>query len=173
MKRIVKAFALIVALLCVASLLAACAEEADDKDNDDKGSKGVEFYFTYEGTKIELDKKADAVLSALGEANDEKSLGDCGGFGTQTRYEYDDFDLYTVKNDNGETIDQIAFSNDLIETSKGICIGDSSEKVLKAYGEPSVKEDGKIEYEEGSLLLQFLLEDGDVRAINYIRITSK
>ena len=174
MKKIVKILALTVALLCVVSAFVACTAKSDKNDNNDKGSAGVEFYFTYEETKIELDKKADSVLSALGEANDEISLGDCGGFGTQTRYEYDNFDLYTVKNDSGESIDQITFSNDLVETSKGICIGDSSEKVLKAYGEPSVKKDDKIEYEEGSLLLQFSLEEnGDVKGINYIRITSK
>ena len=45
--------------------------------------------------------------------------------------------------------------------------------VIKAYGEPNAKTDTKIEYESGSLILKFGLEGGDVKSINFIRITSK
>ena len=78
--------------------------------------------------------------------------------------------LYTVKNDSGETIDQISLSNDLVETPKGICIGDSSEDVIAAYGEPTTKNDNKIEYENGSLILKFGLDGANVKSIDFIRI---
>ena len=173
MRKIVKIFALILALACAMTLMVACASE-DNNDNNGGASSGkVDFYITYKGTKIELDKDAAPVLSALGKANDEASLGDCGGFGLQTRYTYDNFVIYTVKNDSGEKIDQITLSNDIVETSKGICIGDSSDDVIKAYGEPNAKNDTKIEYESGSLILKFGLEGGDVKSINFIRITAK
>ena len=170
MKSFLKVLALMLALLCSFSVFAACNTESSEEGKDDSGK--IEFYITYKGTKIELEKKADSVLAALGEANNTTSLGDCGGFGLQTRYTYDNFVLYTVKNDSGETIDQITLSNDLIETPKGICIGDSSEDVISAYGTPAVKNDSKIEYESGSLILKFGLESGEVKSINFIRITS-
>ena len=168
MKKIIKAFVVIMALLCAVSLLASCNAETDNKDNE---ASKTEYYITYKGTKIELDKKADAVLSALGEAKDTASLGDCGGFGLQTRYTYDNFVLYTVKNDSGETIDQISLSSDIVETPKGICVGDTSDDVIAAYGEPTVKNNTKIEYENGSLILKFGLENGEVKSINFIRLT--
>lgn len=170
MKKIVKIFAVILALACTMTFMIACTSENNNGGGASNGN--IDFYITYKGTKIELDKDATPVISALGEANDEAWLGDCGGFGLQTRYTYDNFVIYTVKNDSGETIDQISLSNDLIETSKGICIGDSSEKVIEAYGEPMVKNDKKIEYESGSFVLKFGLENGAVKSINFIRITA-
>lgn len=170
MKKTVRILALVIALLCIASIFTACTAEADKNKNDN--SKAVEYYINYNGTKVELDKKADSVLSALGEPKSTASLGDCGGFGLQTRYTYADIVVYTVKNDSGETIDQITLSSDAIETVKGICVGDSSEDVIKAYGEPTAKSDAKIEYESGSFILKFGIENGDVKSINFIRITN-
>ena len=172
MKKIMRAFALTAALLCSVSLFAACTTKSESKD--DSKSDAIEFYITYEGTKIELDKDADSVLDALGEAKSVTSLGDCGGIGTQTRYTYSDFELYTVKNDEGEKIDQIALKNDVLETPNGVCVGDSSDDVIKAYGEPTEKTDSKITYEKGSLFIKFgLNDDGTVKSIDFIRLTSK
>ena len=169
MKGFIRIFALVLAVLCTALLFTACNSKSENKDAD--GTKQIEYYINYKGTKIELDKKADSVLSALGTPKSTASLGDCGGFGAQTKYVYDDIVVYTLKNDSGETIDQIAFSNDIAETPKGICIGDSSENVISAYGEPTTKNDNKIEYESGSLILKFGLSDGEVKSIDFIRIT--
>ena len=176
MKKIIRVFAVIIAIVCSVSLLAACNSGNDNKDdgkNDGKNDGAVAYYVNYNGTKIELGKKADSVLSALGTPKAKDSLGDCGGFGLQTRYTYNDIVVYTVKNDSGETIDQITFSNDTPETPKGICIGDSSESVISAYGEPTAKNDTKIEYQKDSLVLKFGIENGEVKSINFIRITSK
>jgi hypothetical protein len=170
MKGFIRILALIVALLCTASILVACNSDSEQKDADN--AKQVEYYINYKGTKIELDKNASAVLSALGAPKSTASLGDCGGFGAQTKYVYDDIVVYTLKNDSGETIDQIAFSNDIAETPKGICIGDSSEDVIAAYGEPTTKNDNKIEYENGSLILKFGLDGANVKSIDFIRITN-
>ena len=172
MKKIIRVFALIVAMVCSISLLAACNSSDDNKD-EGKSDGAVAYYVNYNGTKIELGKKADSVLSALGTPKAKDSLGDCGGFGLQTRYTYNDIVVYTVKNDSGETIDQITFSYDTPETPKGICIGDTSESVISAYGEPTAKNDTKIEYQKDSLVLKFGIENGEVKSINFIRITSK
>lgn len=171
MKKNIRFLALVLALLCTLTIFAACTNE--QSDNNKENSSGVEYYITYKGTKIELDKKADSVLAALGTPKNTASLGDCGGFGTQTKYVYDDIVVYTLKNDSGETIDQITFSNDIVETEKGICIGDSSSDVIAKYGEPTTKTDSKLEYANGSLYLKFSLENGDVKSINFIRVLTE
>ena len=167
MKKYIRSLVLIIALFCAISLFSACNNEQGD-DN----SAMTEYYIKHNGMKIELGKDAEPILAAMGTPKDVTSLGDCGGFGAQTRYTYDDFVLYTVKNDSGETVDQIALTSDIIETPKGICVGDSDDEVLEAYGEPVIKNDKKIEYESGSLVLKFGLEDGAVKSINFIRITA-
>lgn len=171
MKKIVKALALVIALICVFTTFIACDSESGNINKEN--SKGVEYYITYKGTKIELDKKADSVLSALGTPKSTASLGDCGGFGTQTKYVYDDIVVYTLKNDNGETIDQITLSNDIVETEKGICIGSSSEDVLAKYGDPTSRSDSRLEYANGSLYLKFSLDNGEVKSINFIRVLTE
>lgn len=173
MKKFVKVFAVIIALLCVFSTFVGCNDAQNENKDEKEDSKGVEYYITYKGTKIELDRKADSVLSALGTPKSTASLGDCGGFGTQTKYVYNDIVVYTLKNDNGETIDQITLSNDIVETEKGICIGDSSDDVIAAYGEPNTKTDSKLEYQKGSLYIKFGLENGDVKSINFIRVLTE
>ena len=171
MKKIIKAFALLMALICSLSAFASCNASGDS--NDDKNADGkIEFYIIYKSTKIELDKKADNVLSALGNPKSADSLGECKGVGEQIRYTYDNLILYTIKSETDETIDQIAFLNDLIETPRNICIGDSGNKVIEAYGTPTAKADNKIEYESGTFLLKFGLEsNGNVKSINFIRFT--
>lgn len=166
MKNIVRALSLMLALLCVVFAFAACNAEQSENNDD---TKGTEYYIIHKGTKIELGKKADSVLSALGEPKSKEALPDCGDFGKQTKYQYDNFMLYTLTNDSGETIDQIEFLNDMAETEKGICIGDSSDDVIAAYGEPSQKSSGSLSYQNGSLYLKFSLENGNVKGISFIR----
>ena len=175
MKNIIRGLILMLALLCAFSALTACNSEQSNNDNNDGNAttKGTAFYITYEGTKIELGKKADGVLSALGEPKSKEELPDCGDFGKQTKYEYDDLMIYTLTNDNGETIDQIEFLNDIPETEKGVCIGDLSDDVIKAHGEPTKKNDGAIIYTKNldgyNLHIKFKIIDGEVDEINFIR----
>ena len=155
-------------ILCVASVfsLASC----DNGEKPDETSMDI-FYTTFNGTKIELGANAAPVITALGEANEVKSLGDCGGFGAQIKYVYDDFEIFTLKNDKGETIDGISFVNDIASTSKGICLGDGSSKIIEEYGEPTQKSDTEIRYKKDNLVLKFKISDGEVTEIDYLRIT--
>ena len=162
MKRIV---AFVLALTCCVALalvFSACNDNGTSGDNI--------FYMEYNGTKIELGANADPVISKLGTAKSIKELGDCGGFGAQIKYTYDDFELYTLKSGDDETVDQISFTSDLVSTSKNISLGDSKDKVIEAYGE-SQQTDRDIMYTEGNMTLKFKLDGGKVVAIDYIRST--
>ena len=163
MKRIV---AFILALgCCVGLALTFCS-------CNDKGTGGNDiFYMEYNGTKIELGAKSDSVISKLGTAKSVKELGDCGGFGAQIKYTYSDIELYTLKSNDGETVDQIEFTSDLVSTSKNISLGDSKDKVIEAYGEPQEQNDRDIMYTEGNMTLKFKVDGGKVVAIDYIRST--
>ena len=170
MKYIARVLILMIALLCIFSAFTACnAEQSGDNDT----TKGPSYYIIYNGTKIELGMKADGVLSALGEPKSEEELNDCGDFGKQTKYEYDNFMLYTLTNDSGEVIDQIEFLNDMAETEKGVCIGDTSDDVIKAHGEATKKTDSIIIYTKDcdgyNLHLKFGIDNGEVDKINFIR----
>lgn len=169
MKKSLKIFALIIAAVCAFSMLVAC----NGASNSEGGDSAVEYYVTYKGTKIELGAKSASTLEALGEPKDTKSLGDCGGFGLQTRYTYSNLTLYTIKNDSGETIDQITITSDQVQTPKGVYIGMSKSDVISAYGNPTSQSDTKLEYVNGSLILKFGLDSGEVDTIDFMRVTQK
>ena len=119
-KKSLIALAMLLCIACVISL-ASC-----NNGEEPKSEVGDIFYTTFNAVKIELGAKAEPVIKALGEANEVKQLGDCGGFGSQVKYVYDEFEIFTLKNDKGETIDGISFINDIPTTSRGICLGDDS-----------------------------------------------
>ena len=167
--KIKKISLIIAAILCCASMivgLCSC-DNSGEKGNDDKvGTFGI----VYNDTTIELDKSAAAVLENLGEPKYADDLGDCGGIGVQTKYTYDDITVNTLKEKDGEKIHKISFISDLVETSKGISIGDTADDVKEAYGS-SVDEDGeKLICAKGKLRLEFTVKGGAVTAINYLRI---
>lgn len=169
MNSITRAFGIMALACCL--ILALCLVGCNGGNNNQEDDSEDVFSITYNGTKIKLGDKADKVLSALGDAKDVKELGDCGGLGAQVKYSYNDLDVYTLKSGDSETVDQVTFRSDLVETSKGVCIGDSAEKAIEAHGEPSAKSDKELKYTSGNLVLKFKLDNGNITAIDLIRIT--
>ena len=160
-------FSLILAIFfCISTCLFVCS--CNEKKDEQASSNP--FYLTYDGVHIELDKKADNVLEALGKAQSEDNLGDCGGIGVQIKYTYADIAINTLKEEKGEMIHKIEFRNDLPKTSKGIYIGSGEADVRSAYGTPSSEENGKLIYKQSDLELEFAIANGEVSAINYRRI---
>lgn len=161
-------YALVACLLCFTAALALCA--CDDSEKNGGQTSATEFYVDFNGVKIELGKKAEDVLSKLGDAKYIDNLGDCGGIGVQMKYTYDNISVNTIKEKNGEVIHKMAFLNDLVSTPKGISIGSSEADVKKAYGEPSSSANGKLTYKSGDLEIEFTVKNGSVSSVNYRRI---
>ena len=164
MKTIVKILAVVALVACVVTLFSACNSEGDDDEDDD-------FCITYKDVEIKLGKSADSVLNKLGKQN-EVYAGNCGGNGNVYQYTYSDIVLAVLTDaNNNSTIDKIEFISDSVKTSKGICVGDTSDAVIKAHGEPTQQTSSSIEYKKGSLSLKFTISDGIVKNISYRNIT--
>jgi len=174
MKRFLVAVLAVLCCLSAAFALASC-DNGDDLSSLSEGkgagntSAGDIFYVKSGKTKIALGDKAEPILAALGAPNSVKELGDCAGLGAQVKYEYTNFNIYTLKNDSGETIDEISFTSDIAVTPKGICIGDDAKKVTDAYGKPSAQSEKAIIYTVGRNSLKFGLANGYVSSVEYVR----
>ena len=171
MKRFLATVLAVLCCVCATFALASCdgGDDSSLEGNNGGSSSADIFYIKYGDTKISLGAKAEPILKALGEAKSVKELGDCAGLGAQVKYEYDNFNIYTLKNDDGETIDEIAFTNDISVTPKGICIGDEADKVTDKYGKPSTQSSKAIIYTSGRNNLKFGLSNGYVSSIEYVR----
>lgn len=162
-RALARIVALIVGIACILTLI-SCEETKNEIDD--------VFYVNYKGVKIELAMDASDVLQKLGEAKSVKELGDCGGLGAQVKYTYEDIELFTVKSNTGESIDAISFLNDIVTTPKNICLGDSSDKVITAYGEPTQKSNTEFRYIKDDFVLKFKIVAQKVEGIEYLRITN-
>lgn len=167
MKRII---CTVLALMCCISAIALFTSCNDEGSSDAEQSSNNPFYVVYKDVKIELNKSAEEVLEKLGTPKYEDNLGDCGGIGVQMKYTYDDITINTLKEKNGEKIHKISFVNDLISTPKNISIGSAEQDVRDAYGKPSSFDNGRMIFKSGDLTIEFLINDGEVASINYIRI---
>ncbi len=165
MKNTVRIIAALVALLLTATVLISCEEQEKDAGGDSA------FCVVYNGVKIELGKPAEPILNELGAANSENEIFDCGEGNSRIRYRYESFTLYVMKSDGEEVIDQIELLDDLTETSRGVCIGDSESKVRELYGDPSSEQNGILSYSKDSMQIQFDIENGKVSAVGLLRRT--
>ncbi len=165
MKKFIRAFTLVLALLCTLSLF-ACKDESAETE---QSSEDARYYVEYNGTRIELGAKADAIIKALGEPQDKKEIGDCGGLGAQVKYSYSSFEVYVLESKtNGNIIDQITLRDDLVSTPEGVCIGQSADAVEKAMGEAASKTDSAIKYENAKYAINIGIKNGAVASIDYI-----
>ena len=57
-----------------------------------------------------------------------------------------------------------------MKTQKGIAIGSAKDAVVEAYGEPDESSDTSLIYNGDGMKLQFLLRDGTVCDIQYLKV---
>ena len=149
-------------LLCLG--MVGCAEKKEEKAS--------AFAVVSETVTVTLGADAEEVLSALGEAEASREVFDCGAGNSRMYYRYPSLELYTMKTEDGETIDQIEVNDDLAQTSRGICIGDTVAKVKEAYGTPSQDADGQLTYSKDGMHLIFVIANDTVTDIALIRKTA-
>ena len=179
-KLLKKSFLVFLAMLLTLSMVACTADKDGgfDDDDDDAGQKNdgnkgkISFSVSYNDTVIELGKPAAAVLSSLGEPDAKQEAFDCGEGNSRMYYQFASFDLYTMKMDGNEVIDELALYDDLAQTAENISVGMSEAEVRSAYGNPMSEENGTLSYASGDDYLSFDIENGKVSAIGLLRKTN-
>lgn len=137
----------------------------------EEGEADGTFTVTYRDVKLTVGEDAEPVLKALGEPSNKKEIGDCGGLGAQVRYDYSSLILYVLESKEGDVIDQITLTDDLVSTQKGIGIGDSQDKVKEAYGNVLQSDGSRLVYTSGNKTLTFQIENGTVSGIDLMQVT--
>jgi hypothetical protein len=141
----------------------------------DEGEEGINFAdLSIQGARLTLDADATSALAALGEYRAFAETGSCYGDGKDRVYEYTSFKLKTYTNGDKEYILAVEIFNDAdesVKTPEGVRIGSTGDNVKAAYGEASESSDSRIVYlrADGKVKLQFLLRDGAVTNIQYLK----
>ena len=158
-----------VIICAVLAILAVLSFSACEKDTTEGASSENSFYATYKGVKIVMGADADGIIEALGEAQERKEIGDCGGLGAQVLYTYPSVEIYVLESKtDGNIIDQISFRDDIITTPEGVYIGMGIAEAKTALGDPDSEASSSFEYENGDHVLVITHSDGKVKKIDYI-----
>ena len=135
---------------------------------DHAGASGETGYtFSYNGTAIEMDADASPVLEKLGEPASYFEAASCAFEGLDKTYTYNGFELDTYPNGDKDQVSAVVLKDDSVATLEGICIGDSREKLLEAYPDGGTEECGMIIYKKAGMKLIFILQDDEVKSIEY------
>lgn len=148
-------------------------EAEEQSDAGDAGQASTEddmFTFVYEGTAIEMGAPAQPVLDALGDDYEETEAPSCAYQGSDIAYTYDHLIIraYTESTDDDEPkICGVEFRDDTVFTPEGIAFLSTHDDVVSVYGEPYAEAEGGIVYNNGTVSLNFFINDGVVSGISY------
>ena len=156
-------------------------ENGDSKPDTDRGGaagpdQGPEtaggaasdgYLFTADGVSIAMDADAAPILERLGEPVSYFEAASCAFEGLDKMYTYQGFEVDTYPTGEKDYISTVILKDDSVATGEGIAIGDSLEKLQQAYPEGKLQENGMIVCEKGGMKLCFILENDEVKSIEY------
>ncbi len=150
--------------LALACLLLVCFVGCDG------GSEAKNYVFKSGAVEIKIGGDADAVVSALGEAQNLVETPSCGGGAEPDReYTYAGFKFNTVNENGKNVIVKIILTDDSVSTPEGVSIGWSRDEAVAAYGEDFTENaTGTLIYTDGATKLMIGFADGAVSAIHYV-----
>ncbi|MBQ8431914.1 MAG: hypothetical protein IJX28_03425 [Clostridia bacterium] len=156
-----KIVAVLILLSTVCFLLVGCGTEGTAQD--------VTYTFAVGSTTVAIDAPAASLLEALGAWSDYAESPSCAFEGMDKVYTYASFELETYCLGGVDYIAAVHLLDDSVTTRKGIRIGSTAQEVLDAYGTPASQSDAAIVYTATGMKLQFLLRDGVVTNIQYLK----
>ncbi len=172
-------------LMLVAIIFTGCGQNAGENSPSPTASNPTvsepannsksKYYFDYKDVKIYINDEADPILDKLGEPMSYFESPSCAFQGMDRIYSYSGFDIYTYTDaeDGPEYIFTVAFMSDAVSTVEGISIGDKVDKVVSQYGEDYKASSNQYVYSDQNTKLSFLIENGEVTAIEYNMILTE
>ncbi len=120
------------------------------------------------GTSIALDDDMKDVLAAIGEPQSYFEAASCAFDGLDKTYTYAGFEITTRPDGENDYVNSIVLTDDSVTTPEGLYIGCTPEDVAKVMGE-GTEFTGGIGYFAGGTILDFIVEDGKVVSIEYLK----
>lgn len=158
----------------IADDAASSAEQSDDNGSSDAADAAPEagdmFTFVYEGTAIEMGSPVQPVLDAFGDDYEETEAPSCAYQGSDYAYTYDHLIIraYTESTEDDEPkICSVEFRDDTVFTPEGIAFGSTHDDVISVYGEADAEAEGGIVYDNGTVSLNFFINENGVSGISY------
>ena len=160
----------LIAALCLA--LVACSpssgkDKAEDSAPASSDAAAEVYTFTYRDVKIALGDEVAPIVKKLGEPKKYFESQSCAFQGLDKVYTYSGVVIRTFPKDKVDYVLSVEFKDDTVATEEGIAIGDTREKVEKAYGK-AASSGSAVTYSKGGVSISIIYgEDGNVSSITY------
>ncbi len=133
-------------------------------------AEGSKYTFAVNGCKLPMNAEFGPFREYLGEPDSYFEAESCAFDGLDKTFDYPGFELVTYPVDGVDYISNIYFLDSTVATPEGITIGSTLEDMIAAYGEDPTEDLGLYQYTDGDTQLSFLVEDGEVRSVEYLAI---
>lgn len=124
-------------------------------------SNGVSFTYIANGTEIVISEQSDPIIQALGEPKNTFEAPSCAFEGTSYTYTYDGFTLETYPDAGVNRVYAVTLTDATVKTAEGIKVGDTSDTVHSACGEPDQSSNFFDMYTTEGAAVQFFYDNGD------------
>ena len=165
----------ILLIICMLFGLAACgsekAPEPVKKDDPAPAPAEQPYVFTVESAKgfeVFIDQDMADVLVALGDPQSYFEAASCAFEGLDKTYTYAGFEITTRPDKEKDYVNSIVLTDDSVTTTEGLYIGCTPDDIKKVYGDGS-EFAGGVGYFSGGTILDFIIEDGKVVSIEYLK----
>lgn len=183
--NVLKNFIVLAVITAMCLTLAACGSSDDKKGSSaenstantssesapaaNAGKKNTDgFKFSMKGTSVAMNAEMAPLAKALGEPTKYFESESCAFQGLDKVYTYGGVVIRTYPENEVDYVLNVELKDDSNATEEGISIGDSKDKVKKAYGDPETENDTSLVYKKGACKLSFIFgEDGTVSSILY------
>lgn len=150
---------------------AAATDVAGTDENTDTVMIPDTYYYDMKGTIVTVNAEMASLTDALGEPTNYFESESCAFQGLDKVYTYGSVVISTYPKDGVDYVYTIELKDDTVSTKEGICIGNSKDEVIAAYGEPTTENDTAISYEKGDCVLAFIFDGDSVTNITYTAVT--
>ena len=157
---------LIYVLLAAMILTFVACKENDDPKADEKDA----YVFIGGGVSIAVDAEVAPILASLGEWQTYDESPSCAFEGLDKIYTYGGFEIRTYPQGGKDFVHSVILYDDTVAIEKDIRIGSTADAVKTAYGTPDEETTDALIYRAKGMLLQFLLEGGQVTSIQYCKV---
>lgn len=158
-----------ICLLCSLLLFSGCDDNPgviiNPNATQNPGSSSYKFK---SGTlEIYIFQEFSQVKAVLGDPVNYYESPSCGYTGMDVFYQYKGFELTVNDIEGKKLITDIYIVDDTVSIPEGLKIGDGEDKINSLLGTNYEKDGKAYNFKDGNTLLQILVEDNVVKAIEY------
>ncbi len=144
------------------------SKEGESASTEQKTEAKGGYVFNYKGYDITIDGSFNEGLSEkLGEPLSYYEAASCAFEGLDKVYTYSNVSIKTYPQKDKDLVSNIGLMDDSVATKEGVCIGDSKEDVIKAYGDQFTMKGNMMVYGKDGMNLGFIVENDAVAFIEY------